>query len=178
MRNLLPATGLAVLLVLSGCSRSDPERVTAATLKNEKQRKKAPDFALKDSNGKTVKLSDYKGKVVLLNFWATWCGPCIEEMPSMERLHRQFQGGDFLVLGVSVDEEGPDKVMEFANDLGVTFEILHDRSTAIRAIYQTTGVPESFVIDRSGMIVKKVIGATQWDNAVNATLIRRLLDAR
>ncbi|MGH7529263.1 MAG: TlpA disulfide reductase family protein [Gemmatimonadales bacterium] len=140
---------------------------------------RAPDFQAVDLRAaRPVTMADYQGKVLLLNIWATWCGPCIEEMPAMERLHQQFQGTDFLILGISVDEGGPEKVMKFANDLGVTFEILQDRSGAIQGIYQTAGVPESFVIDRSGTIVKKVIGAAQWDNGVNATLIRRLLDAR
>lgn len=140
---------------------------------------RAPEFSAVDLRAaRPVTLADYGGKVLLLNVWATWCGPCIDEMPSMERLHRQFEGTDFLVLGVSIDEEGPEKVLKFANDLGVTFEILHDRSGAIQGAYQTTGVPESFLIDRGGVIVKKVIGATEWDGPVNATLIRRLLDAR
>lgn len=139
----------------------------------------APSFEAVDLRaGKPVTLADYRGKVVLLNVWATWCPPCIQEMPSMERLHRQFAGTDFIVLGVSIDEDPPEKVLTFANDLGVTFDILHDRSGAIQGIYQTTGVPESFIIDRGGTIVKKVIGAAEWDNPVNAGLIRRLLDAR
>jgi len=139
----------------------------------------APSFEAMDLRAnKPVTLADYRGKVLLLNVWATWCPPCIHEMPSMERLHQQFKGTGFLVLGISIDEDPPEKVLTFANDLGVTFEILHDRSGAIQGIYQTTGVPESFIIDRNGTIVKKVIGAAEWDNPVNAGLIRRLLDAR
>lgn len=140
---------------------------------------KAPDFQAIDLRAsRPVTMADYRGKVLLLNVWATWCDPCLREMPSMERLHQQFKGADFVILGVSIDEAGADQVMKFANDLGVTFDILHDQSGAIQGIYQTVGVPESFVIDRDGLIVKKVIGDTQWDNPVNVTLIRRLLDAR
>lgn len=140
----------------------------------------APAFHATDlRTGRSAALADYRGKVVLLNVWATWCQPCRVEMPSMERLHRTFAETDFRIVSVSVDkEEGPDRVLAFANDLGLTFDILHDPAGAIQTTYQTTGVPESFVIDRDGVIVKKVIGAAEWDSPVNEALIRRLLDAR
>ena len=123
-------------------------------------------------------LADYRGKVVLLNIWATWCPPCRVEMPSMERLHQKLGGPDFDVVAVSVDEGDSGVVMTFARALGLSFDILHDRSGAIQRIYQTTGVPESFLIDRDGIIVKKVIGPAEWDGPVNETLIRKLIDAR
>jgi peroxiredoxin len=96
----------------------------------------------------------------------------------MERLHNRFAGKDFRVVAVSVDQEGPDVVTAFADSLHLTFDILHDQRGAIQGIYQTTGVPESFLIDRDGVIVKKIIGAADWDAPVNEALIRRLLDAR
>jgi peroxiredoxin len=142
---------------------------------------RAPDFHVTDLRAegqRPVTLADYRGKVILLNIWATWCEPCRVEMPSLERLHKHFAGTDFHVVAVSVDIEGPEKVMAFVNSLGLSFDILHDPSRAIEGVYQTTGVPESFVIDRDGVIVKKVIGATEWDGPVNTSLIRRLLDAR
>jgi cytochrome c biogenesis protein CcmG/thiol:disulfide interchange protein DsbE len=139
----------------------------------------APEFAAIDLRAnRPVTLADYHGKVLLINVWATWCPPCIREMPSIERLHQRFKDTDFRVLAVSIDEDGADKVLKFANDLGVTFDILHDQSGAIQGIYQTVGVPESFIIDRDGVIVKKVIGDSEWDNPVNVTLVQRLLDAR
>ena len=139
----------------------------------------APAFEATDlRTNQPVTLADYRGQVVLINVWATWCAPCRLEMPSMERLHKKLAGTDFRILAVSIDEEGPETVMKFANDLGVTFDILHDRTGAIQQIYQTTGVPENFVVDKDGVIVKKVIGAAEWDSPVNEALIRRLLDAR
>jgi thiol-disulfide isomerase/thioredoxin len=120
----------------------------------------------------------YRGKVVLLNVWATWCQPCRIEMPSLERLQREFAGTDFHVVAVSVDKEGPDVVEAFVKELGLSFDILHDQTADIQRVYQTTGVPESFLIDRDGVIIKKVIGAVEWDNPVNTLLVRRLLDAR
>jgi peroxiredoxin len=95
----------------------------------------------------------------------------------MEKLNQRLQGQDFRVVAVSVDKDGPEVVMKFVNQLGLTFDILQDRSGGIQATLQTTGVPESFVIDRSGVIIKKVIGAERWDAPVNETLIRHLLDA-
>jgi peroxiredoxin len=139
----------------------------------------APQFhALDLRTGRPVSIDDYEGKVVLLNIWATWCSPCRVEMPSMQHLYEKLAGTDFRLVAVSVDEEDSTVVNKFVHDLGLTFEILHDQDGAIRRIYQTTGVPESFVIDRDGIIVKKIIGAADWDAPVNETLIRRLLDAR
>ena len=113
---------------------------------------------------------------MLLNVWATWCEPCRVEMPSLERLHRRLAGTDFRVVSVSIDEDGDSVVAAFARQLGLTFDILHDQSGAIKRAYQATGVPESWVINRDGVIIKKVIGASEWDGPVNETLIRRLLD--
>jgi peroxiredoxin len=140
----------------------------------------APDFHATDlRTGRPTTLADYRGKVVLLNVWATWCQPCRVEMPSMERLYRRLgQSGDFKVVAVSIDEEGDSVVTAFARELGLTFDILHDRTGAIKRTYQATGVPESWVINRDGVIIKKVIGASEWDGPVNETLIRRLIDDR
>jgi peroxiredoxin len=139
----------------------------------------APEFRAKDlATGRQVTLADYRGKVVLLNLWATWCEPCRVEMPSMERLYRRMGGPDFRVVAVSIDEEGDSVVTAFARELGLTFDILHDQTAAMKQIYQATGVPESWVISRDGVIIKKVIGASEWDGPVNETLIRRLIDDR
>jgi peroxiredoxin len=136
---------------------------------------RAPDFHAVDlATGKAMTLADYKGKVILLNIWATWCQPCRVEMPAIERLHRKLGGSDFQVVSVSVDVDGDSVVTAFARELGLTFQILHNQAGDIQQIYQTTGVPESFVIDRDGIIIKKVIGAAEWDGPVNETLIERL----
>ena len=128
-------------------------------------------------------LDDYRGKVVLVNIWATWCPPCRAEMPSMEKLHKKLDGTDFRIAAVSVDgdpfhpeeSQPPAGIMAFANGLGLTFDILHDPSGAIRRSYDIFGVPESYLIDRNGLIVKRVIGAANWEDPVNEMLIRRLL---
>ncbi|MDP3774867.1 MAG: TlpA disulfide reductase family protein [Gemmatimonadales bacterium] len=140
---------------------------------------RAPDFTAADlATGDPVTLASYRGQVVLLNVWATWCEPCRIEMPSFERLHQELGPQGLRIVAVSIDEAGPDVVREFQREYGLTFQILHDRSRAIERTYQTTGVPESFVLNREGRIMKKVIGATEWDSPVNKDLIRRLLAQR
>jgi peroxiredoxin len=138
---------------------------------------RAPAFHATDvATGRPVTLEQYRGRVVLLNLWATWCEPCRVEMPSLERLSRRLGSDGFRVVAVSIDEDGDAVVAAYARQLGLSFDILHDRSAAIRLAYQATGVPESWVINRDGVIIKKVIGAAEWDGPVNAALIRRLAD--
>ncbi len=136
----------------------------------------APAFTASDlKTGQSVSLADYKGQVVLLNVWATWCEPCKIEMPSMEQLEKELGPQGLKIVAVSVDEGGADAVRQFVRDYGLTFRILHDQTGRIQRTYMTTGIPESFVINRQGKIVKKVIGAADWDATVNKDLMRRLL---
>ena len=136
----------------------------------------APAFrALNITTGDSVALADFRGEVVLLNVWATWCAPCEAEMPSIQRLHDSLATRGLRVVAVSVDQDDVDDVQEWLDERGLTFTVLHDRSGRIEQVYQTTGVPESFVIDRRGIIVKKIIGATEWDHPAQQALFRRLL---
>ncbi len=117
-------------------------------------------------------LDDYRGEVVLLNIWATWCGPCVVEMPSIEALHRRFRDRGLRVVAVSVDDaRAADDIRAFRERFGLTFEILHDAEGLIRRDYQTTGVPETFVIGRDGVIRRKVISAADWDSPGNQALV-------
>jgi peroxiredoxin len=137
---------------------------------------KAPDFQAVDvATGDTVHLADFDGDVVLLNIWATWCPPCVREMPSMQRLYDSLGTDGLRVIAVSVDNGGIGVVREWTSEKAFTFDILHDKSAEIERIYQTSGVPESFVIDREGVIVKKLIGAAEWDHPTQVALMRRLL---
>lgn len=138
----------------------------------------APDFRVADlATGDSVRLGEkYKGKVTLVNIWATWCVPCKVEMPSMERLYRDLAPRGFAIAAVSVDEGPPDDVRRFGQDLGLSFDLLQDKSGAIQQAYQTTGVPESFLLNRQGIIVKRVIGAHDWNSDANRSLVERLLD--
>jgi len=138
---------------------------------------KAPDYqAVVVATGDTASLRDrYKGQVTLINIWATWCGPCREEMPAMEALYKDYAARGFKIAAVSIDEGNDDAVKAFAQELGLTFDILHDRSGAIQGVYQTTGVPESFLLDRDGKIVRRLIGSHDWNSPANRDLIDRLL---
>ena len=139
---------------------------------------RAPGFEARtvDGSNRVRTLADYKGKVVVLNVWATWCKPCIYEMPSFERLHRQIADTDLVVVAVSIDDlVGADSVYRFARGLGVTFDILLDSTHAIDRAYQVTGYPETFVIARDGTIRKKYIGPLDWSSPANVTLVRNLL---
>ena len=139
----------------------------------------APSFEARNlRTGLPSGLADYQGRVILLNIWATWCQPCRVEMPALERLAQKLASTDFRVVAVSVDVSDSSTVSAFTRELGLSFDILQDPTRRIEQRYRTTGVPESFVIDRHGVIVKKVIGAVSWDSPVNETLIRRLLDER
>jgi peroxiredoxin len=122
----------------------------------------APNFSLPDLDGQMVGLADYKGKVVLLNIWATWCPPCVEEMPSMEKLYQELKGEGFEILAVSIDESGAQDVLPFMKKHKLSFPALIDLKGTIKGLYQATGVPESFIIDKDGILIEKVIGPRNW----------------
>ena len=122
----------------------------------------APNFSLPDLDGQMVNLTDYKGRVVLLNIWATWCPPCVEEMPSMEKLYQELQGEGFEILAVSIDESGAQDVLPFMKKHKLSFPVLIDPKGTLKGLYQTTGVPESFIIGKDGILVEKVIGPRDW----------------
>lgn len=138
---------------------------------------RAPDIRVADlATGDTVDLRDhYKGQVTLLNIWATWCVPCRQEMPSMQKAYARLKDQGFAIAAVSIDEGGPEDVQAFAREFGLTFDILQDRSGRISTLYQTTGVPESFLLDKDGVIIKRVIGAHDWSSPANISLVERLL---
>jgi cytochrome c biogenesis protein CcmG/thiol:disulfide interchange protein DsbE len=139
---------------------------------------RAPDFRAVDlATGDSVSLRErYHGAVTLVNVWATWCVPCRVEMPAMEKVYQAMAPRGFRIAAVSIDEGSPEDVQAFGRELGLSFDLLQDRSTKVQQIYQTTGVPESFLLNRDGVIVKRVIGAQDWSSAVNRALIERLLD--
>ncbi|MDP9146752.1 MAG: TlpA family protein disulfide reductase [Acidobacteriota bacterium] len=124
--------------------------------------KPAEDFPL-TLNGKSEHLSDLKGKVVVLNFWATWCPPCVEETPALNRLQKYIESRGGMVLGVSVDEDG-NSYEKFLKDQSVVFATYRDPSKKTASDYGTTMYPETYVIDRHGKIARKVIGLQQWDS--------------
>ena len=115
-------------------------------------------FMLRDLDGKLTSLTDFEGKVVLLNFWATWCANCRKEMPAMERLYQSLRADGFAIVAISVDQAATEKVKAFAEELKITFPVLHDRDSIINNLYSNPGVPVSYLIDRQGRIVYRVLG--------------------
>jgi cytochrome c biogenesis protein CcmG, thiol:disulfide interchange protein DsbE len=169
---------LAVVAVLAGLVigatalvKYGPEREPVAV------GARAPDFRVVDlASGDTLSLRDrYRGHVTLVNIWATWCEPCKVEMPSMQQLYDSLGARGFKIAAVSIDEGDPTDVRNFGQAMHLTFDLLQDRSTRIQEAYQTTGVPESFLLDREGTIMKRVIGAHDWNSPVNRGLVERLL---
>jgi len=120
--------------------------------------KPAPDFTLQDLDGNTVRLSDFRGKVVFLNFWATWCPPCRMEMPDIEALHRKYRDRDVVVLGVDI-QENANTVRAFIGEGGYTWTFALDTSGEVATIYQVRGIPASYFIDKKGIIRALSIGA-------------------
>ncbi|MCI5224318.1 MAG: TlpA family protein disulfide reductase [Candidatus Electrothrix sp. AR4] len=124
--------------------------------------KPAPDFTLVDLQGKTWTLSALKGQVVFLNFWATWCPPCVNEMPSMQNLYTMLPKDQFKMLAV-LNNDDPAVAKDFSEKFGITIPILPDRNNQVGPLYGLTGIPETFIIDKQGIIRKKVIGPAHWD---------------
>ncbi len=111
----------------------------------------APDFALKSSTGENLRLSEHRGDVVMVNFWATWCGPCRQEMPLLEALHSRYERVGFSLLGVNIDDNSS-KAMTMARELGVTFPVLFDARKEVSKLYQVDAMPVTVLIDREGKV--------------------------
>jgi cytochrome c biogenesis protein CcmG/thiol:disulfide interchange protein DsbE len=136
----------------------------------------APDFTLPDMAGKNQKLSDYRGKVVFLNFWATWCKPCKEEMPSMQALWDNLKKEDFVMLAISMDRVTTKKdIPPFVENMKLTFPILTDSWGQTDNRYKLMGVPETYIIDQNGVLREKVIGPRDWTRPESMETIVQLL---
>lgn len=135
----------------------------------------APDFLLPTLDGRQVRLSDYRGHVVFLNFWATWCGPCRVEMPAMERLYREFRPKGFAVLAISTDVEGATVTKPYRDSLGLTFTIAHDPEMVAGRLYGVRTLPVTFLVNRDGVITHQIFGARDWQDAEARNGLRALL---
>ena len=143
----------ACLLAWGACAPSRGSRVQA-----QNDRKTAPDFTLKDADGRVVRLSDYRGKVVLLDFWATWCGPCKVEIPWFTEFERQHKASGFAVLGVSMDEGGWDEVRPFLKEIEVNYRVVMGNDETAELYGGIEALPTTFLIDRTGRIASRHIG--------------------
>ncbi len=141
--------------------------------------KVAPNFSLPDLADKPVQLTDYRGKVVFLNFWATWCKPCQEEMPSMEQLFRTYEKDGLVILAVSIDRVTTKKdIPPFVKSMNLTFPVLVDSWGQTDKRYKLMGVPETYIIDQEGILREKVIGPRDWTRSENLQVLGQLLKVR
>jgi peroxiredoxin len=134
----------------------------------------APDFQLEDTKGNRVSLSDLRGKVVMVNFWATWCPPCKEEMPSMEKLNQIMVGEDFVMLAINTEENGRSVVPAFLKNNPHDFTVLYDDNGTVQQQYGVYRFPESFIIRKDGIVDQKVIGAIDWASPETIAYIKSL----
>lgn len=154
MRSLSCLLLFALSLLFAACTKEEPSLGTKEV---------AADFTLRALDGKLHKLSEYRGKVVFLNFWATWCPPCRAEIPSMERLNEVLGSKDFVMLAVNVDENVKE-LEDFVKENQHNFTILSDADGQIQKLYKVYKFPETFVIDRKGRIVEHIVGARDWSS--------------
>lgn len=155
---------VTAMVLLTACNKKNETAAPASQAVPTKDMVPAPDIAITTLDGKQFKLSELKGKVVLLNFWATWCPPCREELPSMLKLNAAMAGKPFQMVAISIDEGGAQAVSSFLASNNYALPAYLDPTGTAAKQYGITGVPESFIIDRNGVMVKKVVGGVPWDS--------------
>jgi len=162
---------LIILIVISGA-------VDISSAEKE-EKIPAPEFTLPSLDSRKAALKDYKGKYVFLNFWATWCGPCIDEMPSMERLYQKFKTRkNFEMLAVSIDKGGVELVKRFVKENKLTFTVLLDRDSEVAAAYGVMGIPATYLIDPNGDVINKASGARTWDTKDSIEFFEKMLGGK
>jgi peroxiredoxin len=169
------AAALAVAAVLGARPAVADDPVAALSLMRPKPPQMAKEFRLLTPEKGQISLSDLKGKVVFLNFWATWCKPCEEEMPAMERLHRRFKDKGLVVLAISEDTDGASVVGPYLKKHGLTFPVGLDPKMAVAGQYGVWAVPSTFIIDKSGKRILFANGVRQWDGPHAEALFQSLL---
>ena len=160
--------------ILEDRARGESHFIESLNLIRIDEKVKAQNFALEDLNGNTVHLGDYLGKVVFLNFWTTWCPACLIEMPSMEKLYREFKNRDFVLLAVDMQEDS-ETVKKFKNRFKLSFPILLDKEGVVSSYYGVTGIPATYFIDRRGYLYAAAMGARDWAGEDAFLLIKHLL---
>jgi cytochrome c biogenesis protein CcmG/thiol:disulfide interchange protein DsbE len=138
----------------------------------------APDFRLTSLDGKSMSLAGLRGKVVLLHFWATWCPPCVEEIPTLDHLYRTLHNEDLKIVAVSVDEGGSAAVGQFLQQKRLVLPVFLDPDHSVAGMYGTFRFPETYIIDRQGIVRFKVVGATNWTNPATVAAVKDILAAK
>ena len=175
--------GLLVVLALAsgavylttGGEEDAKENPEGAAKEIPKEGYPAPQFSLQDLGGRQVGLSDFRGKVVLLNFWATWCAPCRREIPSMERLYRMRKDEGFEIVAVNTERASASKVASFVEEYGMSFPILLNPQGDVGSRYRVRAIPTSFLLDKNGVINWKIVGGREWESSYVLNRIDELL---
>jgi len=147
-----------ILVGFTGCTTSSSNSNNTTSNQATSDRQVAPDFSWKDTNGNVVKLSDLKGSVVLLDFWATWCGPCRMTIPHVEAIYEKYQGKNVKVIGINLDQGDISKVQQFIQQNGMKYLVVTDPNGKVSSLYGVDSIPRFFIIDKNGRIAKMIIG--------------------
>jgi peroxiredoxin len=176
MKNFFLCIFCFVLLTAMGTnspSGSDKNPVSPYEI-DKLDKQKAPEFSLKDLNGRTVTLASLKGKVVLLNFWATWCPPCISEMPKFNKLYKEMKGRGLEIVAISADRS-ESYVKDFISKNSLEFKVLYDADRSVVKSYKVFSMPTTFLIDKNGIIIEKFFGEYEWTDQEIKQKIEKLL---
>lgn len=168
---ILPGLALALVFAYGFLTREPVDSGDTAP----RVGKPLADFTLPDLQGRSVQLAALRGKVVFVNVWATWCPPCVEEMPTIQRLYERLHGQGLEILAVSLDILGAQVVESFMRSRQLSFPTLLDTKNVVQRLYRTTGVPESFIVDKRGILVEKVVGPRDWSHPQLLAQFERLL---
>lgn len=164
-----------IVLGITGYTETLQERLLKLSIVVPKDKLESIDFELEDMKGALTKLSSYRGKFVFLNFWATWCGPCRIEMPSMQRVYEELKGEGFVIVAVNLQEDRK-LVKRFLDQYGLTFPVLLDKTGRVGATYGARSIPTTYLIDREGYIIGRAIGAREWDTPEIQSLFQEILE--
>ena len=175
VRILAGALLSAVFLLVIPRAALGQDPYKALDLIRPKSGQVAKDFSVPTPDGKMLRLADYRGKVVFLNFWATWCPPCREEMPAMERVYQRYRDKGFVVLALSVDSEGGPVVIPFVKQYKLSFPIGLDPKMEVADRYGVRGLPTSFLASRTGALVAVALGPREWDGKAGQALLESFL---
>ena len=175
MRTSITVAVLAIPVVLTASATGLETEREAAGLLGLRQPTKTIDFGLENLSGEEILLSSFEGKVVLLNFWATWCGPCRSEIPSMQALYDDLESEGLEIVAVNL-RESSSTVASFVKEFGMTFPVLLDATGEIGSTYGASSIPTTYVIDRKGFAVSGIIGSIEWDTPRMRTYLTSLLD--
>ena len=177
MMNKTAVVLVATLLAISGAAWANADYSVIPKLEEVKDHPAAPDFTLTNPSGKKVSLKDYRGKVVFLNFWASWCDPCRGEMPEMDKLYREFKAKGFEILAVNVKDKQED-ALKMLKALKITYPIALDPQGEIGLLYGAWAMPSTYLIDRKGVVLARMWGPADWYSPAARNLIKTLVEQK